>query len=204
MRIVSLLLLLGVTSVIAFADDDQVEFRGEYFFNSERDNCFEFTNEHWPATIEARLFPSDSEEKNWVGLAFSLRSTPKLHEKLRVGLAFDVDQAEDDWLRSGRPERDDRFYLYGRSEFPWATLRLYYPLAQKSRGHNWYWRIEVDDLQCQIIRSGDFTSSAIAGASYSPDPDRGFDYNYGLRFQYNDYWLDATTDYLSIGGRFIK
>lgn len=196
-------ILLAIVTVSS-ADDSPVEFRGEYCFNRDNINFFEFTNEHWPATIEMRFCPPDSEGKNWFGFALSLGSTPKIHEKLRLGLAFDIDPKTVDPLNPSRIDRDNRFYIYGRSEFNWATFHLMYPLAQNSRGHDWYWRVEVDDLRYPILSSGDFVSSAVFDASYSPDPDLGFDYSYGLRFQYKEYWIDASTEDFSVGVTITK
>ena len=202
----SIWLLMSVVSIaaISFAEENEVELQFEYFYYYDQGNCFELTFEHWPGTIETRLYPLNTDEKNWAALAFSLRSTPKIHEQLRIGLAFDIDQTDNSWSRSYRRSAvsDDRLYLYGRSEFDWATIHLLYPLAQRSRGHDWYWRIEIEDLRYPILSSGDLTSSIIADAVYSPDPALGFNYDYGLRFQYQEYWLDAKTNCLSIGCSF--
>ncbi len=203
MRISCALWVLAIAAVSSAADS-QVEFRGEYFFNRDSFDFFELTNEHWPATIEMRFCSPDSGGKNRLGLAFSLGSTPKIHEKLRLGLAFDIDPRTVDPLNPHRVDRDNRFYIYGRSEFDWATFHLLYPLAQNSKGHDWHWRVEIDDLRYPILSSGDFVSSAIADASYSPDPDLGLDYNCGLRFQYKEYWIDATTECFSVGATIIR
>lgn len=193
---------LVVLCLPALAEND-VEFRFEGVYRWDSGESFlNWSLEEWPSSMEARVPPIGSELPSWAGIAFSLSPEPVTHEFFRVGLAFDVDKPDPDFIpRHGH--RDDRVYLYIRSEPKWlpdrTILRIMYPLAQRTHGYEWYWRVEVEDLRFDLTNWGDWEIGLTSDLSYSPDPALGFEYDYGLRLGYSDGWIAVTQDTISIG-----
>jgi len=190
------LMVLCLPGLPALAED--IEFRFEEIYNRDIDKWrFEARNEHYPATIEIRLTQIGSGQRDWAAVAFSFSPTPRTHERLRVGFAFDMDSSET--LIPQYARRDDRSYLYCRSEHDWGIVRLLYPLAQRSHGHEWYWRVELDDVRLELAELDNWSLALTADFVYSPDPQIGFRDDYGIRIGYSDAWVSATQSTFSLG-----
>lgn len=201
---VSRVTVVSVLAVLCFpASAEDVEFRLEGVYRWDSSSGYlNWSLEEWPASIEARIPPVGSEQSSWAGIAFSLSSEPVTHEAYRLGFAFDADD-EDAFFLPQRGHRDDRVYLYARCEPDWlpdsAILRLMYPLAEQAHGYEWYWRVEIEDLQYDLARWEDCKVGLTANLSYSPDPELGFAFDYGLRLSRDDAWITVMRDTISLG-----
>jgi len=198
---VKTLLAVALCTVVSLAlavADNVVELSLEYRLMSDSEGIVHLKCEHWPATIEAYVAPIGSARKDEASIVFSLSNIPATHERLRVGFLVEADDPDDDFLPR-RQNRDDRAYLYARSEFPWGTARVLYPVAISNNGHFWYPRVELRDLDFPLYEREPWSLSAIGDISYDFDPTNSFRYNYGVRVNWDEAWLSATRDYVAVG-----
>lgn len=187
----------------ALAEETAVELSLEgVVYRGSQDWYLNYCLEDWPASVEARVAPIGSELRSWAGIAFSLSSTPQTHERFRLGIACDPDKSDDDFLPQ-HPPRDDRVYLYARCQGEWlpgeSVLKVMYPLAQHHRGYQWYWRVELDDLYYDLTSWDKWNVGLCADLAYSPDPAMGFDWDCGIRLDYESIWLTISQDTIAIG-----
>lgn len=193
MKWLALSLALLLFSAKASAQDREGRVEFDFEFGQRYGQPYaRFTNEHWPATLEVVMHGRDDQTRDYASIAFSLSASRQLHEKFRLGLAFELDEPDNDWLVSHHL-RDDRAYLYARSEYDFATVHLYYPLASRNSGYDWYFRVAVEDLSYPLSAGFSLT----ADLDYSPE--YGLRDNFGLEYRLDDWTLTAATEELSLG-----